>query len=35
MVSTFGQAHRCRVLARTPLIADLRPGGRFTACDVH
>ena len=23
------------VLARTPLIADLRPGGRFTARDVH
>ena len=22
-------------LARTPLIADLRPGGRFTARDVH
>jgi dihydroxy-acid dehydratase len=24
-----------RVCARTPLIADLRPGGRFTARDVH
>jgi dihydroxy-acid dehydratase len=24
-----------RVCARTPLIADLRPGGRFTAKDVH
>ena len=24
-----------RVLDRTPLIADLRPGGRFTAKDVH
>jgi len=24
-----------RVFARTPLIADLRPGGRFTARDVH
>ena len=24
-----------RVFARTPLIADLRPGGRFTAKDVH
>src|SRR6201984_2137203 len=23
------------VLARTPLIADLRPGGRFTARDVY
>ena len=23
------------MLARTPLIADLRPGGRFTARDVH
>ena len=24
-----------RVFARTPVIADLRPGGRFTAKDVH
>src|ERR1051326_2074576 len=24
-----------RVSARTPVIADLRPGGRFTAKDVH
>src|SRR6202140_1141558 len=24
-----------KVFARTPLIADLRPGGRFTARDVH
>jgi len=32
---TFDLDDVAAVLARTPLIADLRPGGRFTARDVH
>ncbi|HEV2302898.1 MAG TPA: dihydroxy-acid dehydratase [Stellaceae bacterium] len=31
----FGLDDMARVWARTPLVADLRPGGRFTAKDVH
>ncbi|HVH77186.1 MAG TPA: dihydroxy-acid dehydratase [Stellaceae bacterium] len=31
----FGLDDMARVWARTPLIADLRPGGRFTAKDVY
>jgi dihydroxy-acid dehydratase len=31
----FGLDDMAQVWARTPLIADLRPGGRFTAKDVH
>jgi dihydroxy-acid dehydratase len=31
----FGLDDMARVWRRTPVIADLRPGGRFTAKDVH
>ena len=31
----FAMEDAARVFARTPLIGDLRPGGRFTAKDLH